>query len=533
MEELLNSQLYSDCNFEKIFIKNYNLFKEKFINNFTKHIINLFENSSDPGLSLSEPLYDFTIPLLAPNTILEEKVMSIRFIGILSNVSPDFVEDNLIDVIKIAEDILIDNNINGYYISSAAEFFASISNSFPNESRETIMKLLPILLKYVKREIKIDENHRSPIATAICDIVAQYDIRDLACDLSIIAYEDLLSENSTISSEGVEMIFVLCKSLLPDTSNELYHKLLKILPNYHISNSINVLIRSMKGLMKKYKINIEDCKNTIKLIFEGKVKSIGQIDLIEDPDTAVFEILKTFTKKFKKESLPYLMQVIELLPFLDSSIISTASLPIDAAIKLNLFDENIIKNLIEKLSILLLDTDNTTSTVIFLLFVAIKRNYKELLNDDDLFQKLDDKWELIDEEVEQELASAISMLTFEICSSHFNDLTTKMNYSFINEILEKLPFSSDYFDLEHILDCIFKIKNSQWIFNIRNNLCFFLIKILLMKKNEIEEFDISNEILNQSKISLKNLINKDLQNQILEKFGKTKLIKNQILNILK
>jgi len=533
--ELLSTQLFSDDIFEKELIKNYSSFKERNIKLFSKVLLSLVDNSSDPGLSLAEPIYDLAMPLLSSSSAIEEKALSIQLMGTLASISPDFIEDHIVDGIKIAKELIMGSDQYGSLISYAVEFLASVSTSFANESREIILELLPELLRIVKREIQFDEAERCLVSTAVCDIVAAYDIRDIACEISEIAYTDFLSNQEKASAEGAEMLFVLSKSLLPDVASSLFTRLSESVPIYPYKDSINVIIRSMKAIMKKYRVEPEVAHAFIKTMFEGKIECVGQIDLIEDPDTAVFEFLKAFTKKFKSTSMPFLKQVVELISFIDPVVLPTASSPIDLAIKMKLFDDQTMSDITVKFLSLISEIDSESTSVAFLILVSIKRSYPNCINDTELLAKLNERWEMCDEEEDPDLASAISMLTLEIASSHVQESGETIVFPLLCEIIDSLPMESDYCDLEEVIETVINISSAQWIAAVRSQIAHFLCRIIFMKKQELEEHEISNELLAKAKSRLSSISKGNVQiiESLNKKFGDTKAHKTLLSTLFK
>ena len=533
IDAMFETTLFSDENYVKEIIAAYGLFTGK-TSLFSKLITELLDKCDDPGVSVAQPIYEFAVPLIATTKPEEEKALGLRLLTELSDIDKEFVEDRLEDMMTAALDII--KSANKGCVAAAANLLASVSTQFAVETRDRVLSQLPLLVSIVKREVECDENNRNSISTAVCDIISNFDLRDEACDLAQLAAEDIKSENEDTKAEAVDMLFVLCKSLLPDTAIPLFNQLAELLEDYKSSTTVDTVIKTLKALMKKYRVDKAVAKRITQLIFEGKVPAVGQIDCIENPETAVFRYLKAYTKKYKAEALPFIHQVVSVLPFIDSDVLSEAFTPIEAALKLGsspeepFLDKETAEELADTLMSILSGDDNDSVGCAAPTVSAFRKSFPGLLDDELILKELNDKLEMCDDENDKENIGAILSLIISIAANG------KCNEQLVAESCAILPLSPESCDLEETLHDVNTIADRKDVDdNVILNAMYFLGKVVLMKKTQLEEYDITGDILQQTRKHITALIKAkpQLKERLSAMLLKLKLSKVQVTSLLK
>ena len=532
---LYETTQYSEDVYVKVIIDDYQAFAGK-TSLYAKLFIELLDKCEDPGLALAQPIYEFAIPLIAEDKSEEEKALALTLFSQIADINTDFVEDRLEDMMEAALQIV--HSSNKGCVAAAANFFAPMAASFPQIVRERVLDILPELISYIKGEKEADIANRNSIATAVCDIIADYDLRDNASEVAEVATKDLNNENEDIQAEAVEMLYVLCKALLPDAAISLFETLCGMLESYTSKQTINTFIKTIKALMKKYRVNKETAKKAIQIIYEGKVPAVGSIENLDDADeSAVFDILKTFTKKYKKDALPFINQVIGVLSFLDTDLIESALEPIETALKITIGEDGeklIDKDTVEELSETLLDMlkgdDNDPAKYVCPVINGIRISYPGVIDDQELLQLLNDRLELCDDKEDLDSVNAISCLILSIAS------VSQCDPQLISECCHILPISPDYCDLHEVLDNVNKIVDFEGLPEETIRAClFFLSRVVLMKKSQLDEYEVPADVIGNTKQHISQIIKAkpQMKEPLTQLLLKKKLSKVQVNSLLK
>ena len=535
LNALFETTSYSQDVYVQHIIDSYKMFEGK-TSLFAKLFIELIDKCEDPGLSIAQPIYEFAIPLISTDKGDDEKALALTLFSQLADLNKEFVEDRLEDMMGAGLQII--HSQNSGCVAAAANFFAQMAASFPSVVRDRVIDLIPELVKYITGEKQSDMANRNSIATAVCDIVANYDLRDEASEIASIATNDLSNENEDIQAEAVDMLYVLCKALLPDAAISLFETLCSKLETYTSKSTVNTLIKTIKALMKKYRVNKDLAKSTVQLVFEGKVPAIGQIEFLENSEeSAVFELLKTFTKKYKKESLPFIKQVIGVLSFLDTDLIEAALEPIEAALRLSsadsedkLIDIETVKDLSDSLLEMLQGDDNEPAKYVCSVINSIRLSYPDVIQDDNLIKILNDRLEMCDDEEDMDAVNAISCLILAIAAK------SPCDPKLIAECCQILPLSPDYCDMEETLENAGAIaENPEIPDEVLKYVLFFMGKVVLMKKSQLEEYEIVGDILSKARQKISKIVkaNPSLKEPLSQLLIKSKLSKVQVNSLLK
>ena len=532
---LFETTQYSEDVYVKVIIDEYPQFEGK-TSLYAKLFIELLDKCEDPGLALAQPIYEFAIPLIASDKNEEEKALALTLFSQIADINTDFVEDRLEDMMEAALQIV--HSPNKGCVAAAANFFAPMAASFPQLVRDKVLDILPELIAYIKGETEADIVNRNSIATAVCDIIADYDLRDDASEIATVATHDLKSDDEDIQAEAVEMLYVLCKALLPDAAISLFETLCGMLESYTSKSTVNTFIKTIKALMKKYRVNKETARRAIQIIYEGKVPAVGSIENLDNIDeSAVFDILKTFTKKYKRDALPFINQVIGVLSFLDTDLIESALEPIETALRLTigedgekLIDIETVHELSDTLLDMLKGEDNDPAKYVCSVINVIRLSYPEVIDDNELLHLLNDKLELCDDKEDIDSVNAISCLILSIAA------VTPCDPKLITESCFILPISPDYCDLHEVLDNVNQIADHEDLPEETLKAALFLLsRVVLMKKSQLEEYEVPQDVLTNTRQHISQIIKAkpQLKEPLTQLLLKQKLSKVQVNSLLK
>ena len=118
---------------------------------------------------------------------------------------------------------------------------------------------------------------------------------------------------------------------------------------------------------------------------------------------------------------------------------------------------------------------------------------------------------------------AISMLTLELCGE--SQTGEGVNVQLILDLFELLPLSPDVCDLQLIIQAVIKIIQKEWSKEyLLLPSILFLTKILLLKKNKLDEYQISPEMLPEVRKIVQSIIksNPTFKEELLKKNGGNK-----------
>lgn len=505
MRALLDTSLYSTEANAKALIELYPKFEKPNLQMLSKLLVLLLTSADDPGLSLVDPVFEFALPLIGQSKEHDDNALGLDLFAVLGDISPDYIEDNIDDAMDVAIKILNSKDTDCY--RSAALYLSAMSDMFKERCREKIMSQVDYMMSIVKGSIKVENKQLIGVTIAVSEIAARYDIRDLAFDLVEYARTQLINNvNIKIARNGADVIQVLSKSLLSPNAIDTFSSLAETIDTISDADLVNTLLIGMKQMMKKYKVSFNAAILVIEKLFNGKLEAVPEISLIEDSETSVFSFIKGFIKKYKKQAEPYCHQLIANIPIIAPEVLPNLLDPIETAIELKLFDEETISKFNMILSGMLMEQeDSPTATSLLTTIVAIKRNYPTSMNTKAILQTLTDLWEGCDEDEDFELPMAIAMLTFEICADKENgdDLDPRL----VLDLLDILPLPPDFCDLKHVIDAIIKMSELDWVKSseILQSIAELMAKILLMKKQKIDEYELEAGVMTALKAQFKKI----------------------------
>lgn len=514
---------YSTPEIENQIIALFPKYKPAHYHLFSKLIKTLLSSCDDPGLTMIEPAYELALKLLSTERTKGENSIALDIFSGISEIEPDFVEDQVVDGLNAAVNILKSEETELYY--SAVLFLSAMGEQFQDQSKEIILQQLPLLTKIIYREIPINVKDYCKIATATSEILSEYDIRDIISDIIKYALK-LLDEDEKISECGSQMIVTLSKSLLPVDAIECFTALTKKIDVIPYTDTVENLILAMKYILKKYRIQFISAQVIADKILIGTFKGIQPIDSLQDSETNIFGYLKAFVKKFKSKTVKYCEKLLTFVPIVNYDVLPLFLSPIEAAMDQKLFSEDVIIKFYNYIYDLLVKFSEHKEFVTSLLtcVISIKRSYPKIIDYPKLLTYLSNLWEDIDETDEDvELPMAISMLTLELCGE--SQTGEGVNVQLILDLFELLPLSPDVCDLQLIIQAVIKIIQKEWSKEyLLLPSILFLTKILLLKKNKLDEYQISPEMLPEVRKIVQSIIksNPTFKEELLKKNGGNK-----------
>lgn len=514
---------YSTPEIESQIIALFPKYKPEHYHFFSKLIKTLLSSCDDPGLTMIEPAYEFALKMLSTERTKSENAIALDIFSGISDIEPDFVEDQVVDGLNAAVNILKSEETVLYY--PAVLFLSAMGEKFQDQSKEVILQQLPLLTKIIYREIPVSIKDYCKISTATSEILAEYDIRDIISD--VVKYSlNLLEEEEKTSECASQMIVTLSKSLLPVDAIECFTALLKKIDLIPYTDTVENLLLAMKYILKKYRIQFISAQVVADKILIGTFKAIEPISNLQDTETNIFGYLKAFVKKFKSKTVDYCEKLLAFVPIVNYDILPLLLLPIEAAMDQKLFSDDVILkfyNYIYDLLVKFVDHKDFVTSLLTCI-ISIKRSYPKLVDYPKLLEYLSNLWEDIDETDEDvELPMAISMLTLELCGE--SQTGEGVNVQLILDLYELLPLPPDVCDLQRILQSVVKIIQCEWS---KESLLLpsvlFLSKVMFLKKSKYDEYQISPEMLPEVRKIVRSLLksNPEFKSELLKKYGGNK-----------
>lgn len=559
MRELLETGHFSTPEYEKELIDLFPKFNDINIGLFAKLIKSLISGDEEPGLSLAEPVYDFALPFLNKDSkLLRENALGLELFALLAQISNDYVEDQVQDGLDVATTILSSNESE--YFPPAALFLSVIAVSFAEESRETILKVLPRLIEivgtrisYSNDQLKIEPKQLANVAVSTCEIVKEFDLRDSASELAQDAIDMLRSKDGfqKINRCGAEMLNIISKCLLPDDANKVFKNVTQYLTDANsderseaekeLDNDIaENSIHALKKILKKYKsISFDDADEITKRLFGelGGIRGLPtSIEQIEDPETYVFSYIKTFIIRFNKNANYknkihfYIKSLMRMSDIIDNEVLPLLLDPIEAAIDNKILPDEDVYKFLEHITSMIDVEDSDITTSLLTAITSIVRSYIQVVDIPKMINLLNFLWDNVDEtEEDVELPMAIAMITLELYSNteekekQNDEGELKFDEQLLIELLGILPLPPDICDLEHVISSVLKIADKNWARSkeeILISISVFMAKVCLMKKNDLDQYDVTPGTIPQMRKKLKEIASssKNIENQLKTEF---------------
>jgi len=487
------------------------------------------EDGSAPDSTIIQPILDFSTETLKNSKNPLIKGFCLDVLSSLAGRDQMYIEDCYQKALTEAEEIIDNGHFHAFpWVSS---FLVALSKCFLEDTKKTISPKLPILMSAVQNPQTGTLKERLNLAIDISVMV------DEGLNDSII---DPLVEFGISQLQSTELkivlstcaLFVGLKDKLNDLqSNQIYslvsEKVLKTL----VSEELNVLLQTLRKLMKKSTIKQERVDSILNSIMKGELAILAgeKPHTIQPPELFVFRFLETCIRKYPSKCKEVCNELIDWIGTSQFAFIPAILEPLSVGVETGAVDEKqastlvqILKNFLGKLDSTDIEELNSTNYLLMKIWEVHPASLEPI---DPIFDHLHSIVESISGGEEEESMEAsyqiipsIAHLTFTIYST--SD-TVEVRDDYLVSLFDAIPDLMQIEDSNEILECLVQmLENPDRFKCILVQVLDLFVNLLMNRKSDLEKCEVQPDTIKSMKEVLKNVLknNSDIKKEIVAQF---------------
>ena len=480
------------------------------------------DDDDDEGVSLEivEPIVD-----LLKKTVKDESdlvaALSLDAIADLAYKDKMYVDDMITESIAVAEALIAKNAYSVF--EYVANFMIGMFGNFKEDTLDKVIPMVPKVLAQLNNPEVGNLKHRIYTAAALSQIVAEAARDHVPTLLKFVV--------DTLETSDDETTFLLCTVMVPmkacfdeQTANAVFKKLTPKIRETQDEEFVASWCHILAKLLKRHTIEQEAVASLVSAILAGELKSLHgrPPHKATPPNTAIFAFLACYIKKSPSSGRPICVQLIEWLGLTGFPSIPALLIPLKAAISVGIVDEELAGKLAPLLKAMLkkFDTHDIEELVAVVGVLAELYNHQpkvlqpvsELIEDLQKFVAAANIEE--EEDIDDELGDLVEAMPT-VCQFVFgvyasNDCPDEVNYDVLGTLITMLPFPPQVEEMPDLLEQLCSILEDTDKFKpvVLPTLAVF-VEMLLMKSQELEEYELSDELIKDMKSTLKTCVKED------------------------
>ena len=481
-----------------------------------------YEDHGSQEMSILQPILDFSVQTLKTSDVALIKGHCLDTLADLAGRDQMFVENCYQDAMAQAEVLVAEKHYEAYPWLSA--FFVAMTKCFFNETKGIIQKYLPTLVEAITNEKCGTQKDRLNFAADLSVMIGDGLADDLTPQLADFAMKFLSSD---VMKEMMNSCAIFI-GLRPKLTKELANQVFKIAAQRAMivmdSEALNILVQTMRKLMKTFSIDEQVAEDFTNAIIEGKLAILyGQPPhLSKPPELFLFIYLERYVRRFPAKGAHICAQLIEWIAKAPFSVIPAILDPINAGLETSLINEKLATVLAGILSILLPQLDHHDAQELAATCTTMKEIY-------DIYPKvLEPIQPILDhlasvvsiivsrtiaEEYEDDIedifyaTNALPSIAVFILSIYATRDETPVNKDLLNGLLNFMPFPPETEENQEIFECLVQMMEDPDKYE---SILIPTLKIfttmLLMKKAEVEQFEFEPDLLKEMKDKLRTIV---------------------------
>ena len=499
------------------------------------------EHEHEPNLTVVQLLIDFCADNLKGEASSLIKGHCLDLLSQLAELDTMFVEDCYPSALETAVNLVKTEKYDAYpWLSS---FLVALSKLFANQTKEQIKGILPMMLTACTENKIAETKNRLNVLSDVCEIVGEGFNDELikpAYDAAIALFNS--EDHKQIFSGCAAIIALKTKLTLEQANNAVSHIIAKA-NEISDDEEFDGLLHSIKKLLKKFAIDGAIIDPFLQKILKGELAvQHGVTPINEQPvNECFFEFIETYIRKYPAKASQVCDTLIAWLK--ESKISGMAAIlgPISVGIETSAIKEEsaiIIVECLKELMDKLLITDSNELIEAAKCLTSINQIYPSALNKDvsyfltkinSIVQTITDSNE---EEEEMMIQAATSMPEFTrlVFSVYATNPTVEVNENLLKSFIRMIPFPPEVEFVGELLGYINDmLKDTQRFECIVLQALKAFTEILLMKKTDLELYNLDQELLKDMKETLKTIVksNPAIGKQITKDFQSSRVKVNR------
>lgn len=491
-------------------------------------------------VSILQPILDFAMMTLKSSQSPLVRGHCLDTLADLEGRDTMFVEDCYQEALRHAEQLVAEGHVVAFpWLSS---YFVAMSKDFTAETKSTIIKYLPTLVKAIHDENAGRLKDRLNLAADLAVMVGDGFADDLCPEIANYAMKFLSSENIKEMMNACAIFIALRPKLTPKLANTIFEIAAKRAEEVMSSDALTTLVQTMRKIMKKFDIDDKLSGRFTQKIMEGQLAILyGQPPhLSKPPEKFLFLYLERYIVRNIKKASEICAKLIEWIAKSPFSVIPMILRPIDAGLQAGVVNEQMASILTGILSVLLPQLNANDIDELSATCRTLKNVYEQhpdvVEPCDPFFEHLSEIVSNISEEDDKsddrnyygDMKSPIvclpdiAMFVFTVYTS---SETTKVFPELLQNILKHMPFRPEIEENEELMECLCSMLEEEDRFkSIVVPALSIFTELLLLKKAELDEYELEEDTVTMMKDTLKRIVktDSDVQKQLQKLFGSSR-----------
>ena len=490
-------------------------------------------------VTVLQPILDFSVQTLRTSDSALVRGHCLDTLADLAGRDQMFVEDCYQDALRQAEVLVAENRVEAYPWLSA--FFVAMTKCFMDESSDIIKKYLPTLVKAIRDEKAGSQKDRLNLATDISVMIGDGLADELLPDLANFAMEFLGSDNIKETMNACAIFIGLRPKLTDELANKVFDLAAKRAMVVMESEALNILVQTMRKLMKQFSIKESTAEAFTRAIVDGKLAILyGQPPhLSKPPELFLFLYLERFVRRFPSKGSQICGKLIEWIAKAPFSVIPAILEPINAGLEINQVSETQARALTAILSILLPQLDYHDVEELSATCATLKEvydAYPDIIEPVAPFlEHLKDVVSVIiaepeegnEDEIEDILnaTDALPSIAQFVLTVYATNDNAKVYDELLTGLLSMMPFTPQVEENQELIECLISMMEEPDRFEciVVPTLKAFT-ELLLMKKVDLDEYEFEQDTIKEMKDTLRTIVksNPNVGKQLAKTFGSSR-----------
>lgn len=500
------------------------------------------KEEEEANLEIVEPILNFVQAKLQDKSNPMVQGLSLDSLCDLGFKDFIIIEDVVPTAIEVCKSLLDSQQVATYPF--VANFLTILKEKFMETAGDQIPPFVPIIVASLNSEQLGNLKQRIYCAGAISQL-----LRDNIATDQIPLLVQFITTNLELKDTKTD--FNLCSVILPiikkigeEAANKIFTAFSAQIKVTEDEEQLSAWLTVLSKIIKNYNIQEEPVNSLVASIMSGELAIFhGSLPHITMPPiVSPFYFIRAFIKKYPTKGAPLCKQLVEWLKFTPFTSMQSLLLPLTAGLQSGCFDQELSRQFADILKAFLAKLDLGDTSQIASVCTALNSLYnidKQILTPAVDFLRplqnfayscvsMDDDAEEDDAHEELfEIMPSIANFTFNV---YANDEEVEILPDLIKPLLRLLPFHPEVEDVADILANVCTLlEDMDRSTNIAVEGLKMFADVLLMKKAELEEFNLPDDLPKHMKEILKSYCkgNKKLTNEITHDFQKSRAKMNR------
>ncbi|KAH0792384.1 hypothetical protein GPJ56_003561 [Histomonas meleagridis] len=501
---------------------------------FFKLLQRFLDDYQNPKINVVQAIYNFIESSFDGNSDFI-KGRCLELLSQIAAINKIYVEDIYEEAFGIALELL---KTEKRCYTEITNFFLAVSKLFPETTLNQIIANLPTLTDSLEDEETGTTKQRMERAESIATIIQSGSWPEMTSKVTSFALKTL---DTIVGNElfyVCSVIIALIDQLNGQTATVIFEKLEKLARKATVSPKLNVILHTMKKLMKKFNIDSTEFVNSI---MKGDINYLGNFPLYtcQDDKTMIFYFIAAYIRQYPLQSDEICRQLIDIIPQIRCEMTPVVLEPIEAGIHCGVITFDSMTKLYKYIMEILTSFDVTENVEEICscieILSQIGKSNPGIFDIPKVFSILKQLILSTDEEEldNSQIISKIIRLILELYT--IKVINIDIDEKLFDLVLKILPLSPEIEGMDDILELLVVALDDVRFKKFVAQILILFAEMLMMKKADLDEYELDAALIAKMKGALKKAVREDktLERQITKSFRNQRQKMNRFNAILK